>query len=70
MSSEGQRLGAALMEAATRMRLYTLEEAERELARRKCSREGHLYDVQTTMNLNEPVLVVCATCGKTWNVES
>jgi hypothetical protein len=48
---------------------YTLDEAQRELARRECGMFGHNFDVQIIYGNGDPQVVMCSRCGKTWNVE-
>jgi hypothetical protein len=47
-------------------KLYTLEEAERELHRRECASHGHNYEhVMIDFDL---VGVICDRCWKSWSV--
>ena len=41
---------------------YTLEEAERELAKRECAAHGHSWDVIENM-AEGPLRIVCVQCG-------
>jgi hypothetical protein len=45
---------------------YTLREAQLELARLECDRDGHAWDVGET--LAGPVRIVCRRCGWVGNV--
>ncbi|TQN30597.1 hypothetical protein FHX37_0479 [Haloactinospora alba] len=50
---------------------YTLAEAERELAHRKCRNEGHdleLLDHRTMGGDHAPTGVHCDRCGRHWHI--
>jgi hypothetical protein len=44
---------------------YTLEEAEKILAKRRCDREGHAIDVVVKQSVGGPAVTVvsCGRCG-------
>jgi hypothetical protein len=51
--------------------LYTLQEAQRELARRQCGLAGHDVDLVAVAGGSEPVAAVCSNrCGHPgWRLE-
>lgn len=52
-------------------RVYTLDEAKDELARKECARNGHDYRVISTKTFGgagRPLSVVCDECGEHWKI--
>lgn len=49
-------------------RLYTLADAQRELARRECEMHHHDIDVVYVGLSTDPARIVCSRCGDSWAV--
>jgi 6-pyruvoyl-tetrahydropterin synthase len=55
-------------EQSSAERLYTLEDAQRELAQRECVLHGHNFDVIVKLGSADPHLVICMRCGRSWGI--
>jgi len=49
-------------------RLFTLSEAQAELALRECRQEGHDFQTIKVFGDSSPVQLSCVKCGSTWSV--
>lgn len=47
---------------------YSLNEAERLLAERECAMHGHDFEHVVDAMTQEPSILVCARCRRTWNI--
>ena len=49
-----------------RERLYTLVQAQFELKKQECDRQGHDFNIILTLGTTSPQFITCLRCGESW----
>lgn len=51
-------------------RKYTLKEAQAELHRQTCARQGHDFRIVLAVGHDGPAFIACDRCGKSWTCKA